>query len=68
MRFEVEHISWNLLLYIVKPYKKLGNIFPKILEPSHYPKIAAQIRTFLPIFERPNFEGYKIFFINLSNF
>ena len=49
-RFEVEHISCNLLLYIGKNSK---NIFVENFTALKvYPKIAAYIRAFPPMFGR----------------
>ena len=64
-RFEVEHISCNLLLYIGKNIIKIG------VQPSKIPKIAAFIWTFLPMFGRPilgYFGGCKILKIIFSQF
>ena len=45
-RFEVENISCNLLLYILYRKNKIKIERKKIiLQPSKYPKIAANVRT-----------------------
>ena len=44
-RFEVEHMSCNLLLYIEKHSKIWKKKTLNISQPSKYPKIAAKMRT-----------------------